>query len=614
MLLLRVHDIEKAFGDRAVLRGADLEVRTGDRVGLVGYNGSGKSTLLRVLSGQEAPDHGERFAAVPVAFLQQDPKLPGETVGEALREAQAWHDELLRDHQAALEARDMSTAAALQDRLDEAGWTREHQLVAMAERLGLPPMEARVARLSGGEARRLALARTLLASPSLLLLDEPTNHLDAEAAEWLQSWLLGFRGAVVLVTHDRYLLEAVADRIVEMEAGRCVSYEGSYGDYLVARAERQQTIARTEDRRQRMIAREAEWAARSPAARSTKQKARLLRLDQIRQIESPETERELSLSLHTHRKLPTTLIEGWDLKKAYGGRTLFKDLALTISPGERLGLVGPNGSGKTTLLRILLGLDSPDAGELRRAPRLDPMLIDQARSGLDPKQTVFEAAGGGATYVELAGEQVHVIGFLERFLFSPQTLDQPVALLSGGEKARLLLARLMLRGASLIALDEPTNDLDLMTLRVLEEALLSFDGGILLVSHDRALLDRVCTGVLAFEGGGRVVRYASRLQASAARERAEQAAERPVARPAAPPREAPKAKKLSFKERQELDALPARLEALEAEQEALGATLSDPESWRGANPVGPGAKARLEALEQEMAAAWARWEELEAKK
>ncbi|MCB9759411.1 MAG: ABC-F family ATP-binding cassette domain-containing protein [Alphaproteobacteria bacterium] len=616
MYVLQASEVEKAFGDRVVLRGCDLIVRPGDRVGLVGYNGSGKSTLLRILAGQLPPDHGEVRRAGRLGLLDQDPALPGATVADALDDALGWHQRLVDDYHAALEAHDTERAATLQDALDLHGWTVDHRMDAVCTRLGVPDRDARVDQLSGGEARRVALARALVSAPDLLMLDEPTNHIDADAAEWLQSYLTGYRGAVVLVTHDRYLLEAVAERIVEVEDGRCVDYEGSYTDYLITRAERQIALRRAEDNRLRMIAREAAWAARSPAARSTKQKARLQRLDALRDQRALPIDRDFSLDLRTGGKRSRTVIELHAVTKGYSRTPLLRGLTLTLNPGDRLGVIGPNGAGKSTLLRVLSGEEPPDSGELLRAPRLQVAVLDQHRTGLDDDDTVFHAAGGGASHVTLGGEPVHVAGFLGRFLFPTEALDQKVGALSGGEKARLLLARLMLQGAGLLLLDEPTNDLDLLTLRVLEEALLAYDGAAVIVSHDRAFVDRVCTHVLAFEGEGVTTRYASRLQALEAADARRAEAERIVA-PKTATTPAPSTSRksgLHYREKQELADLPAQIEAAEAEHARVEALLSDPTTYQPGSAHDPRAlTAALADAATRVEALYERWSDLESR-
>ncbi|MDP2311367.1 MAG: ABC-F family ATP-binding cassette domain-containing protein [Pseudomonadota bacterium] len=629
MELLRARAIEKVYADRPVLRGVDLSIGSGERVGLVGVNGCGKSTLLKILGGAVAPDHGDVLAKGTIALLDQDPVLPGETVGDAADDAVRWHAELLTAWEEALTSGDQRLADTLQQQLDERGWDVSHTVDAMLSRVGAPPRDARVDRLSGGERRRVALARALLGAPDLLLLDEPTNHLDADTVEWLQTWLAGQRGAVVIVTHDRYLLEAVATRIIEVEDGVCVSYDGSYADYLIERAERRSNLERADDQRLSMIAREAEWASRSPAARSVKQKARLERLAALQSARGFKKDPGFALDLRTGLKHGGTVLEGHGITKAFGGRTLMNNVDFGLVAGDRIGILGPNGIGKTTLLRLIMGQDQPDKGALVRGARVRASVLDQERTGLDLDQTVFEAAGGGNDQVKVGDGFVHVASFLGRFLFTREFFTRPVRALSGGERARLLLAKLLLQGSNLLLLDEPTNDLDLQTMRVLEEALLAYDGVAIIVTHDRAFLDRVCTGVLAFEGEGKVVRYASRLQylsaqsARAEAARAEAAKARPDAKVepkadakaiqpaavAAPKPSAPR-RKLSFKEQKEFDETPARIDKLEAEQAELTARLANPATWRDASVDSTGLSRRLSALPVEIDALWARWTEL----
>ncbi len=613
---LEARGIEVAFGDRLVLRGCDLAIESGDRIGLVGPNGCGKSTLLKILAGTDKADHGSVERRGSVAVLEQEPDLPGGTVGEALDHALGWHRQLQDDYADALQRGDMQAVATLQDRLDLFGWDLDHQIAAMLERVGAPPRTARVADLSGGECRRVALARALLGQPDVLLLDEPTNHLDAETTEWLEAFLSGYRGAVVLVSHDRYLNEAVAERIVEIEDGICVSYRGSYADYLISRAERRAAMERAEDVRLAMITREAAWAARSPAARTSKSRSRLQRLEALREQRPLMKQQDFSLNLSTGERLPHVLLEVDRVAKGYGGRTLFEGASFELGRGERLGVLGPNGCGKSTLLRILAGRELADAGKSTTAPRVRVALFDQQRTGLVEDETVYRSAGGGNDHVRVGERHVHVASFLNRFLFPREMLDQRVEVLSGGERARLLLARLLLQGCNLLLLDEPTNDLDLQTLRVLEEALLGFDGSAIVVTHDRAFLDRVCTGVLSFGDDGSVVRYATRLQAVAAgaearRDRAAQAAAERASKKTERPTPTARARKLSYQERKEHEALPARIEELEAEQAALEARLADPATYQDAS-VDPGELTREhERLGAAIEAAYERWEELE---
>jgi len=630
MSVLVARGIDVVFGNRTVLGGADLVIEAGEHVGLVGVNGSGKSTLLRVLAQELAPTQGRVHVQGRVGVLHQEPQLPGDTVGACARAALAWHTDLVRAHEAAVVAHDERLAATLHDRLDHVGWTLDHEVDEILTRVGAVSRDRAVAQLSGGERRRVALALALLGRPDLLLLDEPTNHLDADTVEWLQGWLATFQGALVLVTHDRYLLEVTCTRIVEVENGATVSYDGSYADYLLAHAERMQALRKAEDRRLRLIVQEAAWASRSPAARSTKQKARLERLERLEATERLAPERTLELDLRTGARGGGVQLDLRGARKAYGGKELLGGLDLTLSPGERIGVLGPNGAGKSTLLRILAGVEAPDAGTLQKGARVQVAVLDQHRTGLAAPDgsdwSVLEAAGGGAHQLTVAGREaaswqrgiggraestVHVAGFLERFLFPRTMLDQKVSRLSGGERARLLLARLLLLGATVLLLDEPTNDLDLLTLRVLEEALLTYDGSVVVVTHDRAFLDRVCTGVLAFESdakGPRVQRYASRLQhvrAMAARVPSPPVASTPVHT------KSPKVRKgLSFKEQKELEALPARIEASETEQRVVTERLSDPRTYKERPDEVGALQVRIEALPNEIEALYARWAEL----
>ncbi len=632
MEILRATGIEKVWTQRPLLRGCDLSVEAGERIGIVGVNGCGKSTFLGILGGKVAYDHGEVTARGVVAILDQDPVLPGVTVGESADEAIAWHADLLQRWEQALTDGDTRTSDALQQRIDDAGWDMSHAVEAMLSRVGAPPRESLIAKLSGGERRRVALARALLNQPDVLLLDEPTNHLDAEAIEWLQGWLMAFQGAIVIVTHDRYLLEAVATRIVEVEDGVCVSYDGSYADYLVERAERRMLLERADDVRLSMIAREAEWASRSPAARSVKQKARLDRLEALQAARPLLRNASIALDLRTGHKHGGTILEAHGVRKTFGSRVIVDNLEMSLVGGDRLAILGPNGVGKTTLLKLLLGQEKPDKGQILRGPRVKVSVLDQARSGLDPKLTLFEAAGDGNDTVKVGENHVHVASFLNRFLFPREFLERRVGDLSGGERARLLLARLLLHGSNVLLLDEPTNDLDLQTLCVLEEALMSYDGCAIIVTHDRAFLDRVCTGVLAFEGDGKVVRYASRqqyLNAMARKESERSSAAKAissVARAAAAPAPAPKAaapaaapapapaartgKALSFKERKEFEELPDRIDKLETEQAALTARVADPASYKDPKLDMPALQKHLDALPGQIEGMWARWAEL----
>jgi len=608
-MLIRATDIEVSFATHLVLRGANITVSKGECVALIGNNGSGKSTFLRVLAGDLIPDHGTVERHAPAGMLEQNPSLPGDTIRSSLEDAQSWHQTLLDDYQSAIESGDMDQAGQIQDRLDDVGWELSHQVAAVADRLGAPPLDTPIANLSGGQHRRVALGRALLKTPELLLLDEPTNHLDAEAIEWLQSFLQGYRGAVILVTHDRYLLEAVADRIVEVEDGLTIAYQGSYADYLLARAERRSRQEKTEMSRVATLAREADWASRSPAARSTKQRARLKRLEVLQDERPMLRESSFDLDLRTGFKGGAAMLEFDQLDGGYGDTVLIRSLSTAIQAKSVIGILGPNGVGKTTLFKLISRELEPLGGAIYRAPRVKLAVINQARSGLDDTDTLFDAAGGGNSHVTIGDHSVHVASFLRRFLFRADQHGQRVGSLSGGERMRLLLAKLLLSGANVLLLDEPTNDLDLMTLRILEEALIAFDGASLIISHDRALLDRAATAVLNFEPNGKVTRYASRLQAMAATTKAE--IPKPSPQKATKPSK-PTPSRLSGTERRELEALPAKVEALETERDQLGERLADPALYRAENGEAADLGAAFKRAEAAVTAAYARWEALEA--
>jgi ATP-binding cassette subfamily F protein uup len=613
-MLLQATDIEVAFGQHEVLRGVGLSVAAGECVALIGNNGSGKSTLLRVLAGSLQPDSGRVVRMAPPGLLEQRPNLPGATVQDALTEAVSWHVKLVAGYEQAIADDDLGRLATLQDRLDDVGWDLQHRIESVRERLKTPSLDTPLGNLSGGQSRRVALARALLCTPDLLLLDEPTNHLDVQAIDWLQSFLVGYRGAVVLVTHDRYLLEAVADRIVEIEDGLSVQYDGSYTDYLVGRAERRARMEKSEMSRVATLTREAAWAARSPAARSTKQRARLKRLEVLQDERPLMREQSFGLDLQTGFKGGQSLIELDNLSGGYDGVPLFSALSTSIQAKSVVGILGANGIGKSTLFKLIARELEPLEGQIHRAPRVKLAVIDQARTGLNDDDTLFDAAGNGNSHIEVSGRSIHVASFLKRFMFRRDQHDQRVRDLSGGERMRLLLARLLLNGANVLLLDEPTNDLDLMTLRVLEEALIDFDGASLVISHDRALLDRACSAVLSFEADGQIVRYASRVQAA---EAASKAIARTVAAeqspapstPASKPN--PKPSRLSWKEQKALAALPGRLEALEAERDQLGVQLSDPSTYGTDRAGAQSVTERFTALEAEITTAYALWAELD---
>ena len=583
MKLLHATGIERSFGDRHILRDAHLGLSDGERVGLVGVNGSGKSTLMKILAGTLEADHGRIDRAGTFGLLHQIPTSPATrsetpcatrwagTPPSSPTTKRRWPPRSRPGRRTAGAPRSRRLERGAQGRRDDeppAHGTQGRRLVASV----------------GGQPQRVALARVLLQQPDLLLLDEPTNHLDADTCEWLQGLLAGWRGGVLLVTHDRYLLEAVATRIVEVEDGVTVPYEGNYTDYLLARAERQARLEQAEEKRMALIRQEVAWASRSPAARSTKQKARLQRLDALQAQRPLPKGSDFRLNLKTGHRRGGPLLEARRLKMAYGDKVLLDDIDVVLRAGETVGILGPN-SLETTLLRILAGRLQPDAGDIVKAPRLNGAVLDYTGRASTPS-TVWEAAGDGNDHVFVGGEPVHVAGFLERFSFRRESFDQKVEKLPG-ESGRACSWRLVLHGANLLLLDEPTNDLDLLTLRILESALLDFDGAAVVVTHDRAFLDWVCDRVLASEATE--PSWSTRAGCSTSPRsrpgscRTGRAGARGCSRAAATPARAKEKKKLTYKEQQEFAALPGRIEVLEAELEQVEARLGDPSLYGGGN-------------------------------
>jgi len=639
MALLTLQDIHRTHGERHLLRGVSLAIEPGERVGLLGINGCGKSTLLRMAAGLEAPDAGQRTARrdLRLGYLEQEPRLPQEaTLRQAVLAGLAGREAVLADLarvHSELEAPDLDAAgierllglqARLEDRLEQlGGHDPDHRVGALLAGVGLDDPERRCAGLSGGEARRAALARLLLSGPELLLLDEPTNHLDAEAVDWLEDQLLESRLALLMITHDRYLLDRVVDRILELELGQLVSYDGGYGDYLVARAARLEAAQRVESARANLLRRETAWMRRGPPARTTKSKARIGRYRGLVDAAPESGPGALEFSIPSGPRLGTRVLEVHGLSKRLGQRVLLDGFDLELGPGERLGILGPNGAGKTTLLRLIEGSLQPDGGSRRVGDTVVFASIDQERSGLDPAKTVLAEVAGGGGHVRLGDELRRVESFLEQFLFPGAQKLALVGKLSGGERNRVLLAKLLCLGGNVLLLDEPTNDLDLMTLRALEEALLGFPGSVLVVSHDRYFLDRVATRVLYLDGAGQ-----AHLDACDASTLLERRAARQVRAPArgasqGPDAAAPAAavhsgaaqaaRRLSNWERSELDALPDRIEAVEARLAAIAIRLAERSLYQG--PAGERRRVEGEQAEAaaELATLTARWEELEAR-
>ncbi|MFN0242912.1 MAG: ABC-F family ATP-binding cassette domain-containing protein [Planctomycetota bacterium] len=626
MTLIALQSIRKHYDDRVILDGVSLSIGDDERVGLVGPNGSGKSTLMRILAGTEIPDAGERTFRrdLRIGAFEQEPVLePTRSVRAVVHDGLVGRDAVLADLarlHATLESHTGNTDALLvrQARLEEelerlGGHDVEHRIDALLSNLGLRDADAPCGALSGGERRRVALARMLIAKPALLLLDEPTNHLDAFVIDWLEGFLLETRVPLCIVTHDRYFLDRVVDRIVELDRARIYSYDGGYGDYLVARAERIDVERDAESARQNLLRRETAWMRRGPPARTTKAKARIDRFHEIVGAAPTPLPDELELQIPSGPRLGARVIRLEGASKRFGDRVVVPPIDLEIGPGERIGIVGPNGAGKTTLMRMAIGALSTDSGRVEVGETVRVATIGQLRDDLDPARTVLQEVAGGNDYVVVGERSVRIEAFLDRFLFPGTHKHVPVGRLSGGERNRVLLAKLFCAGGNVLALDEPTNDLDLATLRALEEALIAFPGAVLLVSHDRWFLDRVTTRIVHLDGQGHARAHFGDMSALLDLLAAEREAARPEPAPTkvAQPREV-KPKRRAPWQQKELDALPARIASAEADIEALDARLADPALYTGPKLELERVRANRVALQSELEVLYARWEELES--
>jgi ATP-binding cassette subfamily F protein uup len=636
MPLLTLADAHLAFGHVPLLDGAEFVLEPRERVGLIGRNGSGKSSLLRVLAGRAELDAGRRWAApgLRIAYVPQEPDLdPQLTVYDAVALGLGAEGTRLSDyHHAVAELADApgdpqraERVGALQARLDATGgWALGNRVDAVLSRLALPA-DVRVGTLSGGWTKRVSLAQGLAAEPDVLLLDEPTNHLDLEAIAWLETLLAGFPGAVVCITHDRRFLDAVVTRIVELDRGRLGSYPGNFAAYQERKARQLADEAAANVRFDKLLAQEEVWIRKGVEARRTRNEGRLRRLEQLRRERAARRERlgRANLALDAGERSGQMVAELTHVAKAYGDKVLIRDFTTRILRGDRIGLVGPNGAGKSTLLRLILGEVAPDAGTIRRGTNLTVAYFDQLRAALDPDATVADTISPGADWIEIGGVKKHVVSYLGDFLFPPERARSPVRSLSGGERNRLLLARLFAQPANVLVLDEPTNDLDIETLELLEALLQDYPGTIFLVSHDRAFLDNVVTQTIVFEGAGALrefaggytdwAEYAARQQVE--RRDAGSRTEAPARRPAAvaPTRQREPRLRLTYQEERELAGLPERIEALEAAVAALRLRFADPALYRDSPQDVPALQAELDRREAELAAAYARWEALESR-
>ncbi len=626
MPLVQLSQVCLAYGHHPLLDHVDLVLEPGEHVGLIGRNSTGKTSLLKVIEGLARPDDGKVWLApsLRLASVGQEPQFAeGITVFEAVAEGLGEARQLLVDYHAAAHAGDLDRMHRLQEALESSGgWTVEHRIEATLQRLALAA-DVPVSQLSGGLRKRTALARALVAEPQVLLLDEPTNHLDIESIEWLEETLAGFAGTALFVTHDRRFLDRVATRIVELDRGALSSYEGNFSDYERRKAEQLATEAVMNRKFDKLLAQEEAWIRKGVEARRTRNEGRVRRLDALRQERAARRERvgRVDLGLAAGDRSGKLVAELEGVSKRYGDRLIVTDFSCRIQRGDKVGLIGPNGSGKTTLLKLILGEIEPDAGRVRLGSKVSVAYFDQLRTALDEEATLADTITPGSDFVEVGGGRKHVIGYLGDFLFPPERARAPVKSLSGGERNRLLLARLFSRPANVLVLDEPTNDLDIETLELLEDLLQEYDGTLFLVSHDRAFLDNVVTQTIAFEGDARWKEYAGGYSDWLRASRAAAVPAQPPGVAAQPPAAAARAAthaarraKLSYNESRELEALPAKLEALEREQAQIAARLADPASYQDRTLDMRALNARHDAIEAELQALLERWEALEAKK
>jgi len=626
MPLIALREVSLAFGHHPLLAEVSLEVEPGERICLIGRNGTGKSTLLRVISDQVHADEGEvwRKDGLRIAYLEQD--VPPDdratvyqVVAAGLGELGRWLSEY---HDLTHAAQDADPAilhrlSELQHRIESRdGWSVGHKVDSVLGRLGLPADDA-IASCSGGVRRRVMLAQALVQEPELLLLDEPTNHMDIAAINWLEEFLLAFTGAVIFITHDRTLLRHLATRIIELDRGVLTSFPGDYDNYLRRKDEMLESEVRAYARFDKKLAEEEAWIRKGIKARRTRNEGRVRALEALRRQRAQRLERsgKVKLGVDSGETSGKLVVDLRHVSFGYGDRCVVRDLSTRIMRGDRIGIVGPNGSGKSTLLRLILGDLEPERGEVVRGTKLQMAYFDQQRSQLNPDKTVRENLSDGADYVPVRGKPRHVISYLKDFLFPPQRVDAPVRILSGGERNRLLLAKIFTLPANLLVLDEPTNDLDVETLELLEELLTDYDGTLLLVSHDRSFLDNVVTSTLVFEGDGHVGEYVGGYDDWLRQRRAPQSkapVQPAVTAQVVPARQSAVRRKLSYKDQRELDSLPQRIEALEAERAELERQVSSPGFYQQEQETVAGVTRRLQQATAELESAFARWEELES--
>jgi ABC transport system ATP-binding/permease protein len=632
MALLSLSNAHLAYGHVALLDGAAISLEAGERLGLIGRNGAGKSSMLKVIAGQEKLDDGllQMTQGLRICYVPQEPLFEaGHTVFDAVSEGVAEAREVRLAYEEHADGVDLD---ALQTRIEALdAWNWEQRVDTTLAQLHLDGSRE-IGELSGGMKKRVALAQALVAVPDVLLLDEPTNHLDLDSIAWLEELLQGFKGAVMLITHDRAFLDAVATRIVELDRGILRSYPGNFSAYERMKEEQLAADALASARADKLLAQEEVWIRKGVEARRTRSVARIQRLEVLRRQRQARRDSLGQVRLEVDAGAPSGKIvaELRNVSMYFGDKLIVKDFSATLLRGDKVGLIGPNGAGKTTLLKLILGELQPTSGSVRQGSRLEVAYFDQMRSTLKLDATLADTISPGSEWVEIGGRRLHVMSYLNDFLFSPERANSPVRTLSGGERNRVLLARLFALPANVLVLDEPTNDLDIDTLELLEELLQNYPGTVFLVSHDRRFLDNVVTSTIAWEGdpafGGAPGMWREyeggyedwRVQRQRALDLRSAAAPAPVAKaaPAAPAAAATTAavRKLGYKEQRELDELPARIEALEAEQRQITQQLSDPALYSKGPERATALNARWAEIDALLMAGLERWEALSARR
>lgn len=625
MPLLRLNKVSMAYGTHALLDNAQFQLDPGERVGLLGRNGEGKSTLMKIIAGHIAADNGEvwRQPEVRIAWLEQAPELDcDDTIYQAVASGLGHLGDLINQYHATLTAMDgreqsLAQLGDIQQKLEaEDGWGLQQRVETILEKLALPA-DVKVDTLSGGWKRRVALARALVIEPDVLLLDEPTNHLDFDSIAWLEEQILNYKGAVLFVTHDRAFLQKLATRIVELDRGKLVSWAGNYQDYLRRKAAALEEEARQNAEFDKKLAQEETWIRQGIKARRTRNEGRVRALQKLRAERAQRRNQQgtAQVNLTQAEASGKKVIEARQMTFAYGDKVIIQDFSCRIERGDKIGLLGHNGAGKSTLLKLLLKQLEPTSGSVEHGTRLKIAYFDQLREQLNPDLSVADTVAEGSEFIDFPAGRKHVMSYLADFLFPPARARSPVKSLSGGEKNRLLLAKLFTKPANLLVMDEPTNDLDMETLEILEQKLVEYEGTLLLVSHDRQFLDNVVTNVFVFEGGGRVNEYVGGYSDWLRIQKSEQQA-RTAEKNVRVKKEKPKSKsenKLSYKEARELEQLPDIIEDLEKQQAELNALINQPDFYKQSQEKVSAMLAELNEVNQSLEQAYQRWATLDGK-